>query len=453
MMRGGSFTRLADWSVARPGQRILYRERRPARKDRNCVPLQPTVPLSLRITRLSACAYVLSFAFFDKAVLFGYDAPAMWLGFLCLALGVVGLRRLTLPSGAGIVGFFLLTTLAGVPFAAVPERVVYGVGRFVIVLAGCVGVYQWMQAERDAIGRLVGYQIAGAVGLSVLAVVQAVAFNRYEFFDLHFPASNLTYAVSGNHGAVLADRVVYRATGTVAEPSWLGYLLLPVVAMLAVRWLRHRGGRAFFLLSVGLAGLACTASLSIFAAAALVTVMLVVSSVQNVRRAAIRLLLALAVCGVIATVLAVEVPEISSYISDRASAVHGEDDVSAAVRYATLAEAWSLFGTHPVLGVGLGNYAHAIATPSDVSVDSGYLLLLSETGLLGSAGFAAVIVVAFARLRRNRTDLAACVRWSLVTHIVLLGTFNFWAHPSLWLAITAALAVGDEKPGRRRDCR
>jgi len=107
-----------------------------------------------------------------------------------------------------------------------------------------------------------------------------------------------------------------------------------------------------------------------------------------------------------------------------------QSDESYQARVDAWKAAWRMFLDHPLTGVGAGNFpvARGIGSGHWLNVHSLYMQLLSETGILGTLGFAAYLFSLFAqnlRLRRQLRDWQEAPPWlrdyPLAVNLSLLG--------------------------------
>jgi O-antigen ligase len=395
--------------------------------------------------RILVLVYVFSLAFFDKAGFFGYDSPWMWVGLACFAwvLTSRGPGAFRVPRAFFLWHLFMIVLLAPAVFSASPEQVLLDVVRFGFLILVCLGLYQVMRRDARGVRRVLDCQLWLGMGLSALGIVQLLEYNLLHSMHLYLPATNLTYIASGGAGAVTGGTVLFRATGTFAEPSWLGYFLIPSLVLGVGRYLRRGGVKRFLICCLIALGLLATGSFSAFLLGGAVTGLLILRNlVAGGNRHRILRSGALPAAVVVVTLcLFVYVPQVREYAVRRFSDVSSAEDPSMTQRTDTMHEAVQLFMEHPVWGVGLGNYGVVRAHASDVSINSAAFLLLAETGLVGLLLFGAILASSVVSTFSERTDGAFDLRWVLLAHAAMLVVFNWWFHPLLWLNIAAAAAL------------
>ncbi len=386
--------------------------------------------------------YVFSLAFFDKAGVAGYDSPWMWIGLACVirALLTGGLNTFRLPRTLFLWHLFLIVLILPAVFSIAPEQVLFDVVRFGFLICVCLGLYQLMRRDDRSPGTVLDYQLWMGLGLSVLGLLQLLEYNLLNSMSLYLPATNLTYIAAGSAGAVTGNTMLFRATGTFAEPSWLAYFLIPSLVLGVSRFLRTGGLKRFVVCCLIGLGLLATGSFSGFLLGISVTSLLLVRNLLS-RSNSRRILRTGAFPAAIAAgalCLFVYVPGIRDYVLQRLSSVVSANDPSMAQRTETMHEALGLFMKNPVFGVGLGNYPAMLASGVDVSISSSLFLLLAETGMVGLMLFGLIVTSSVVSTYSHRSDDAFDLRWVLIAHAAALFVFNWWSHPLLWLNIAAA---------------
>jgi len=137
---------------------------------------------------------------------------------------------------------------------------------------------------------------------------------------------------------------------------------------------------------------------------------------------------------------------------DQSSAIPGNEDVSLADNRVYLVKAgWSMFIDHPIGGVGVGGFQHAILTTYRSFLPEGYtdslshtslVTVMAEQGLVGLVLFLLFLCALAwealaARARRDR-----CAFWSTLPAVLIIPIFlysqfeaRFLQEPYLWLAL------------------
>lgn len=109
-------------------------------------------------------------------------------------------------------------------------------------------------------------------------------------------------------------------------------------------------------------------------------------------------------------------------------------DVSASMRKDTATQALELFKSFLLLGVGIGNYQYAssilLGGSVDIFINSGYILILAELGLIGILAFIMILIYDYIITLNIRHDLELRDQliWLLLSHVLLLISYNWWYH-------------------------
>jgi len=246
----------------------------------------------------------------------------------------------------------------------------------------------WLESREQIIGTL-KLLLLSAVGVALFGFYQALEQDFTPLYFRMYPMEEATFDAQGGWaGRITSFLFHYNALA--------GYLnvVIPVAIGATVlakeRWLRYLG---FVCITTAVAALYLTGSrggLIALGGALSVTVWYLVP-----RRATIAVLLCSAVLSAaIALPLA---PRESS--QERLQSV---DDFTQESRLALWGAAGLMFLSHPVLGVGYGNYkfllhAYVPGISDDLDSHNLYLQLLAETGIVGFLAFF-VLLGAFARI-------------------------------------------------------
>jgi len=137
------------------------------------------------------------------------------------------------------------------------------------------------------------------------------------------------------------------------------------------------------------------------------------------------------------------------YVETRLNEMTQGQDPSSEMRMTTANQAILLFERSPFIGVGAGNYPFAASSflggPADVSINSGFLLILAEMGMIGFVTFGLILWRSFCPILRVISPISEQLLWLLVCDTLLLIAFNWWYHPLLWLHLTIPLAIDDKR--------
>lgn len=309
----------------------------------------------------------------------------------------------------------------------------------------------------------------GALRLCIQALVLAgtvvgffVAYQQHhgDFYATYFGLAQVSapYDITSSESSVLADDVTggsFRAAGMIGEPNFFAMVmtaLTPWAAYLVVT-ARTRLGRLAW------TGATLLVSYSVFVSysrGALIAagVVLVVMSARGVlpRRA----LLYLGAAGVVAILT---IPTLAERLATLGDVVGGPGgDASASGRISEVGAAWDVFATHPLLGVGPGQfplYYQRYVALTGGSIHSGegarnahniVLGIAADVGLVGLAAFAclvAAVVAGLVRVRRH-PGLRGVATAALVSISFYLGcsAFLHLAYARyLWLYLALSTTV------------
>ena len=415
--------------------------------------------------------------------------PVVGLVIVALAIPFGNLRPLPLPGANGVdllVGLTLVAWLARcvanrqivirIPPLTVP--VLCLLGAFALSLTGATswreGLSEWLKWAEFAVLYLVATQmlnrrrVAWIVGALFVAGLLEVALGAYQFIRQVGPEE-----------FVLMGRFM-RAYGTFSQPNpYAGYLgyLTPVAASLAIGalwgwWRRQRSSDLWIgLLTTGvtialIAGIGMSWSRGSWLG--LAAALLVVVALRN-RRTALLAAVAMVVLFLVLNVFGTQwLPSvISARLGDLGGLAVGGDpsrieitDENFAIleRLAHWQAGLNMFGDHPWLGVGIGNFAvvyPAYAMPHWYEAlghaHNVYINFLAETGVVGTGTFVALWVCAAWLAWRTAvrstglyTALALGVLGTL-TYCTIHNIFDnlFVAHMQLQLALLLAALTAD----------
>lgn len=409
------------------------------------------------ICKILLALYVFSLAFFDKSIFLGYDAPHLYLGLICI-FSVAILRKdagIVLPDAAFFWILFLIALLLSSFFAFSFERVLSNAARLISMIAISIAVYNLLRSYRGAVQDGLRFYLALSVLLAILGILQFIEFNRFQTFNLYLPATNLQFIASGGPGAVAGSLSIFRATGTFAEPSWLAFFLVPASILSIIRYLQNSVIRNLIFILILFGGLISTLSLVgliLFGFAILIiisikTAVLLLSLKVNTHSFRRFVYLVLIISSVIFGT-SNYISNADDYVKARLNEIAHGQDPSSELRMATANQAMLLFERSPFIGVGAGNYPFAASSflggAADVSINSGFLLILAEMGIIGFMAFCLILWRSFSSVLPLRSPISEQLLWLLVCDTVLLIAFNWWYHPLFWLHLTIPLAIDDK---------
>lgn len=411
----------------------------------------------IHIYKLLLGLYVFSLAFFDKAIFFGYDSPYLYVGAISI-LAVVVLRRrigIVLPNAVIFWLLFFIALLLSSFFAISYEKILSNAVRLVSIMVISVGIYNLLRSYKYGIKDTLNFYLALSFLLSIFGMLQFIEFNYFHTFNLYLPPTNLQFAASGGPGAIAGPLAIFRATGTFAEPSWLAFYLAPALILSITRYMQTSRITNLILILTILGGLISTLSL-----AGLILTSFIILNIFFIKFLFLLLHLKLfpshfirfACLGIIILLILPLVgnfiPNADNYLKTRVDEVTHGLDPSSEIRISTANHAVLLFERSPLLGIGAGNYPFAaslfLGEPADVSINSGFLLILAEMGIIGFVTFGLVLWKSFRPILRISSPLSEQLLWLVLCDSLLLISYNWWYHPLLWLHLTIPLAINNE---------
>ena len=316
-------------------------------------------------------------------------------------VGITGVFLLALLA-VYLVGFFNLTTEADRDLFA--KGIAKTTVHFGLVICGIAYL------ERHSLRlywQLVGAFVAGIAfnafyGLCQLALAETVGTN----LDEELLGRLGIYERGGvNVFGAVGDTPVYRATGLTLDPDHLGVMLvIPILLVLALylRLERGHGLRAPFAVLLVFLGLAELATLSRSGLLGIATGLLVLTIPYRHLLVRPRVLVPL---GGLVTILAVIVANRVDFFSTVLSArtqVSGGSIQTHLEFYSLIRPALE---ANPLFGLGLNTfsaYYEFVTGEANYGPHSYYVALLTETGIVGAAVYAALIVYVFTRLAALR---------------------------------------------------
>jgi hypothetical protein len=338
--------------------------------------------------------------------------------------------------GAGAV--LLVTTALSIAVALVMLLSVARLGEIAFGLLAC-----WTIAHRPRLARWLVVSFGALVLVELpLVLLQEATQSTFPYLTLLYGLPNeLPTSAAGAAVVITSSGARWqRAQGMFPHPNVLGGFLA-VTLVLGLVWLGRRERPPWPVLAVWLIGwleLFLTFSRAALLAAILgsVTYGLSLLRLPHARRTIAGLLGAAVVAGLVAVMLAG--PVVPRWMAVRPSLL---DSPSAVQRELIAGIALAMIRSHPLLGVGAGNFSLATLLPpyDAVTVDPAHavpLLVAAESGVLaGLAWFALVLAAPIGARRRH--DLSRF--WGQAAVIVALLTLSMLDH-YLW-TLTAGRAV------------
>jgi O-antigen ligase len=359
-------------------------------------------------------------------------------------------RRLTLvPAQAPVALFMMLAVFSfvlGLSNGPLTPNLIRQFAEMLLSIA-FVFIVVDVVAEATALERLARVimltgALAALVGIMLYVLPEALtnrALSTLSVFE--YPAGDVVRYIEDN-----PDNP-QRAISTSIDPNALGGMLAMVGGLIAPQLVAKKS----ILWSRGLTfivfGLVVTCLVLTFSRGALAALAAAMSVITLARYRRLLVVLALGAS------LILFLPVTQEYVAHFVEGVQGQD-LATQMRFGEYKDAFTLISRYPWLGVG---FSGAPVIDLYVGVSSAYLLLLSEMGLLGMAGFLLVIgaMVGWGFLRRKTVyadvritpiwlgvyaGLAAALTVGFVDHYFF--NLNFQAAGTLfWLYVGLAFAA------------
>jgi O-antigen ligase len=304
-----------------------------------------------------------------------------------------------------------------------------------------------------------------ALWMVIIATAFLAAISSYQIITDQYSNSFFGFA-HADIGDADYDVFAGRITGPFGDPNFFGQVLMAVLPLAIYRiiaensWL-WRG------LAIGSAGLILFAVMNTFSRGAFVALVLMVALIMVERRVRPRMVLALGLVGVMGLFLMPagyleRLDTFSLFTADNPSSVTEESSFRG--RASEMISGLYMFGDHPFLGVGAGNYiVNYQRYASRVGFEqrnearrahSLYIETLAETGLFGFVSFAGIFLTLLYELnqarRKNRTSSPPISQWQTHLPAIQIGilcylTTSILLHNSyiryLWLLVALATAA------------
>jgi O-Antigen ligase len=317
----------------------------------------------------------------------------------------------------GFLGAFLLVYLIGFFNLQTHEALAQfgkGMVKFLIhfLFLGAAVAYL-ARRSREFYWRSLGWFFAGVAANAVYGVLQLVAAEGGHDLD-HAVLSPLTGGASSiNIFGAVHGTSVFRPNALTGDPNHLGIMLLLPLLVLTPIYLRleprHRlrvplAVLLAFLLVVELATLSRSGALGLFAG---LLVLLIPYRRRLLSRATLIPLVGVAV------VVAYIVSRRLSFFEQVARARTQTGGASTSAHFNVYSFIPNILHTHPLFGLGLNNfsvYYEFVTGKTNWGPHSFYVALIVETGLVGTALFAAFLFYVFRRLHDGRLVARALSR-------------------------------------------
>src|SRR6266849_3657777 len=391
-----------------------------------------------------------------------WDLPIRDLGTLvrlCLFLGVVVARQRSGESPWAwlfggrvtrvILGYFAVAVLASVAFNAPTSAVARELMRFVSYLCFYYTVVDWVRTESD-FKAVVNTLLLSTIGAAIFGIYQYMIGGYSAIYDALYPIQEDALKNPPFEGRITSFLSHYN--------TFAGYLnmVIPFAIALVVK-ARDEFSRVIAQICLMLSGLAMVLTQSRGGLLAFVAVLVMsayyLAPTPQARKKWISAILIVCLLGGL----------VIGMIFERLS---GVDQFTELSRLAIWAGAGLIFLSHPVAGIGYGNFKNVLAATINVTEGSMldahnlYMELLAETGVLG---FIAFFILAFTVMRRgvhtykqSRTLMDAVVGFAVATGVMSVmahGAVDYLFHNSpqvaamffLLLALLRANEIKREK--------
>jgi hypothetical protein len=328
-----------------------------------------------------------------------------------------------------LVGFYNLETSQGL------TQFGKGLGKFVLHFAFLAAAIDYLaHASERVFWRLLGWFCAGVAVNAIYGVLQLAAAQAGHNLDASVIQPLTGHASQINVYGAVGGSNVYRVDGLTPDPNHLGIALVVPLLVLGPLYLRlERGHRLKVPLGVLLAGLLAVelATLSRSGLLGLGVGFLVLLIPYR------RLLLSRAMLGplaLVALVVAWQIHRRPHFFHTVITSRLQRGGRSTAIHFQIYDFVPQVLHSHPLFGLGFNNfsvYYQFVTGKTNWGPHSFYVALLVETGLVGTALFAAFLWYLFRRLKVARTigralavardPLAARVRplaWGLTAALV-----------------------------------
>jgi len=399
--------------------------------------------------------YIFSLAFFDKAIVCGYDSPYIYVGLLIFVSLILFRKHILIPKQAFMWLLFLIVLLMSSITSFSQEKILTNSLRYIVMVFISISLYNLMLFYDDNVNDALHFYIMLALFLSILGILQVIEFNFLHSFRLYFPPNNLTFVRSGGPGAVTkSGYIIFRATGTFAEPSWMAYYLFPALVLMIIRYFQRNSFHNLCTVCIIFIGFISAFSFTgIILLSAFILLYIGWKFLYSMfflrlpnRRFILSVIFASVMVAILVVIVIEYIPTAKNYLVYCFQEVISGTDASTSMRKDSIRQAIDLFKLHPILGVGIGSYQFAASQlygkPADVSIDSGYFLILAELGIIGIIAFIGVIWQSIFPTMRMKYDpkLQEQLMWLIVSHILLFISYNWWYHPLFWFHLTIPIA-------------
>ncbi|MCY0892161.1 MAG: O-antigen ligase family protein [Acidibacillus sp.] len=307
--------------------------------------------------------------------------------------------------------------------------------------------YSFEKVDLGIKALVTGFSLAGLVS-GAIGLMQWIDFNVLHRVPFYITPTVPTYQLAAANGAYTAmGSLVYRISGAYGEPSWFG-LYTSLLLMVSLGFLFggaiEIGKNLKKLLSISAIVMFLTLIISrsltgigLAVIANMITAILFIP-LRRSRPILHRVLLLLIVAAVVGgTILYVVFTH--GYLAQRIPKILDLTDPSVVQRLGTFKQAIQLWSYSPFIGIGVGQYSLAevkyLSNYIDVSIDSGWLLVLAETGLFGFLSYFGFLFYLCRKLFKHYTRSAFVMGSVIVYLFIELISLNDTYSVFIWILI------------------
>lgn len=306
-----------------------------------------------------------------------------------------------------MMGLFTTILVISTVLSPYPQLSWYGAVKWVEVFLLCGYTLSVVVTWRRRF--MVGVLFFAAV--SVQAILAVLQFLNQQSLGLKWLGeSTLGTSIPDVAEVVVQGQTWLRAYGTQSHPNVLGYLL--VVALMFAIYLYVRVKSANWRVAISaLAGLQVMALIMTFSRTAWLGLLLGVGAlvvlcivwrgpISWFKKFSPRSLYPLFITGLISVIALITLWPL---VTGRFTVMDANGDMAVSYRRELNLLGWDRFASHPIIGIGPKQFVPSLVTvPAVITepwkfqpIHETYLLLLTETGIIGLVGFGAVIIIKF----------------------------------------------------------
>jgi putative inorganic carbon (HCO3(-)) transporter len=342
-----------------------------------------------------------------------YNAPSVakfFVGLLIVAIfirwAIFGERPEGWQVPAALLGLYGLVGFFSLLYAENSASVLYTLSNYVkdaLITLVIVVMLKRGPAFRHVIWTLLAIGIFLG-SLSVFQHLTGTFTNTYGGFS-NAEVAGISGSISG-----------YRLTGPIGDPNFYAQVMVVLIPIAIERMLHER--KPLLKVLAGLAAVLCTLTVVFtfsrggFLAAMVVLGLFAVIYPPRPLQLALLIALAIGIFFLVPSTYFDRILTLDSLLPSQTGTIDIRSDNSIQGRASQYLTAWAMFKQHPLLGVGLSNFAYLYPefskeiglapSVSNRSVHSLYLEVLTETGILGMSIFLSIIGFSFRSLLSAR---------------------------------------------------